>query len=75
MHELFRAMEPADFGKNETVIKYGGQSSDCYFVLAGVVVAKTPMMHTVEVANQAELLTFCSQHYKDIVWEKSPDGV
>lgn len=53
MHELFRAMEPADFGKNETVIKYGGQRSDCYFVLAGVVVAKTPMMHTVEVANQA----------------------
>ena len=51
MNELLRAMEPVEYSRDQIVIKYGGQSSDCYFLLKGQVVAKTPMMHTVEVLN------------------------
>jgi len=69
-------MEVVTYSKDDHVMRYGGISTHaCFFILKGSVEAKTPTMHSESFETQRELLEFCRRHYRDIIWEKTPDGI
>ena len=75
MHELFRAMELVRIPEGQYALRYGGLSSECFFILSGTVLAKVPGSRTFEFEMRSQLLEFCRSNYKDIIWEKTPDGI
>ena len=67
-------MEMRKYSNGEMVLKYGAVSSDCFFVIDGKIEAKAPVVYNAQCENQTELVKFCSQHYRDVVWEKTHNG-
>ena len=74
MHELFKSMEPVVTKKDQIIFKYGGTSTDCFFILQGQVAAKAPTLVEQMFSDESEFIYFCSQNYKEIIWEKLPNG-
>lgn len=49
--------------------------SECFFVVKGSIMAISPQRFTHTFSNSADLIKFCAEHYKEIIWEKMPDGL
>lgn len=75
MQEVYKEMKLVRMEANESVMRYGGITHEAYFILKGSVVAKTPNAHAESFDTQRELLEFCRDHYRDIIWEKMENGL